>query len=619
MRIPKLNPLRSRRQVTSTFGGYDKRAVIEDGAWRNTQNVTLDEYPTLKVRGKRGTILDNGTAVAPTEIVKCGNELAYIEGSVIHVGDESFDWSGSITSGYEHQLVVFGAYLLIFPEGRYINTTDFTDRGDMEDGAFTDDTPVFIRISDRDGEAIGATELPTAPEDPDEGDWWVDTSTVPNVLKKFNGEEWMAYSSPYVSITCNELGTKFKAGDAVEIETYTTTSAPEPAVLPKGIEGYHTITAVKHGSIVFKGSLDKKVVISSTGDPAVSGSRISIGRWMPRLDVVFECGNRLWGAFCGESNDGNYYNEIYATALGDFKNWRVYEGAISTNSYTASIGKGGRFTGGCAYQGIPTFFKEDVMFRVYGSYPEQYQIQETPCVGAVDDETIANPSHMNLGRSLAIVNNILFYKSRNGVCYFDGSAPVDIGGIFGDTKYHDAVGGAFGKKYYLSMADENNVYHLFVYDASKGQWIREDNTRVRRFAEVKDECYFIWYDGTNRKLMTVNGTGVTESGPIEWFAETGDLGLSYNDGRYSYSDIDRKYVERLTIRVRLAVGSYLGVEISYNDKPFRTISRIAGYNLETFSLPVPVMRCDHFRLRLSGRGDAQIYSIAKVVQGGSDK
>ena len=119
--------------------------------------------------------------------------------------------------------------------------------------------------------------------------------------------------------------------------------------------------------------------------------------------------------------------------------------------------------------------------------------------------------------------------------------------------------------------------------------------------------------------MTVNGTGVEESGPIEWFAETGDLGLTYNDGRYSYSDIDRKYVERLTIRVRLAVGSYLGVEISYNDKPFKTISRIAGYNLETFSLPVPVMRCDHFRLRLSGRGDAQIYSIAKVVQGGSDK
>ena len=616
MRIPKLNPLKERRQITSAFLGYDKRAVIEDGAWRNTQNVTLDEYPTLKVRGKRGTILDDGTAVAPTEIVKCGNKLAYIEGSVIHVGDESFDWSGSITANSEHQLIVFGAYLLIFPEQRYINTTDFTDRGDMDAGVYTDQYPVFFRICDKDGEAIGAQEGTSPPGVADEGDWWLDTSTIPNVLRKYNGEEWIAYGSTYISVTCSALGTTFKVGDGVEIGTYTTTTASDPAELPKGIEGYHTITAVTNGNIVFKGELDKKVVISTTpGNPdPISGSRIFIGRWMPKLDVVFECGNRLWGAFCG-SDSGEFYNEIYATALGDFKNWRVY-GTISTNSYTASVGHGGKFTGGCNYQGIPTFFKEDMMFRVYGSYPEQYQIQQTPCIGPMDEFSAGQ--HSKIGRSLAIVNNILYYKSRGGVCYFDGSAPVDIGGIFGDTKYHDAVGGAFGKKYYLSMADEDNVYHLFVYDTSKGQWIREDNTRVRRFAEVGDECYFIWYDGTNRKLMTVNGTGEKESGPIEWYAETGDLGLTYQSGRYTYQDVDRKYVERLTIRMRLGIGSYVAVEISYNGGEFKTISRIAGYNLESFSLPVPVKRCDHFRLRLSGRGDAQIYSIAKLVQGGSD-
>ena len=566
MRIPKLNPLRSRRQVTSTFGGYDKRAVIEDGAWRNTQNVTLDEYPTLKVRGKRGTILDDGTAVAPTEVIEVNGKVCYIEGNALHVGENEYTL-GALNPNKEHAIIKMGAYLIILPEYYYFNTANTSDQGAIESDLETSGD-ITVEPCDETGDT---------------------TVEIKNYTKVSNQ-----------SIT----GTEFSVDDAVEIFRLSGT-----AVTPEGFEGYHVVTAIGNGYIVYKGI---------TESATISGSNtvFMISRAVPVVDVLFECGNRLWGAHWGNDIHNNFVNEIYASELGSFKNWRKYQGAISTNSYTASIGKGGRFTGGCAYQGIPTFFKEDVMFRVYGSYPKQYQIQETACNGAMDE---GYKEDGGTGRSLAIVNNILFYKSRNGVCYFDGSAPVDIGGIFGDTKYHDAVGGAFGKKYYLSMADENNVYHLFVYDTSKGQWIREDNTRVRRFAEVRDECYFIWYDGTNRKLMTVNGTGVEESGPIEWFAETGDLGLTYNDGRYSYSDIDRKYVERLTIRVRLAVGSYLGVEISYNDGEFKTISRIAGYNLETFSLPVPVMRCDHFRLRLSGRGDAQIYSIAKVVQGGSDK
>jgi hypothetical protein len=568
MRIPKLNPLQSRRQVTSTFGGIDKRSVIEDGSWRNTQNVTLDEYPTLKVRGKRGTILSGGTAVAPTEIVKVDGKLCYIEGSNIHIGSDTYAFA-RVSGNNDHSIIVMGAYLIILPEYAYFNTSDPNDKGMIESDLRTSGD-VTLTPCDETGDT---------------------TAQIKNYTKVSNSQ-----------IDADD----FNVGDGIEI--YHESGETN---IPDNFVGYHVLTAIDDGYFVYKGAPAETTTISATH------LSFYISRGVPVVDVIFECGNRLWGARWGKDiHNEKFVNEIYASALGDFRNWRIYEGAISTNSYTASVGTGGKFTGGCAYQGVPTFFKEDAMFRVYGSYPEQYQIQETACNGVIDEGTTAE---WIAGRSLSIVNNVLYYKSRTGVCAFDGSLPVDIGAVFGKTKYHNAVGGAFGKKYYLSMADENNVYHLFVYDTAKGLWIREDNTRVRRFAEVGDELYFIWYDGTNRKLMTVNGTGEKESGPIEWFAETGELGLNYQDGRYTYSDIDRKYIERLTIRMRLGIGSYVSVEISYNDEEFKTISRIAGYNLDSFSLPVPVKRCDHFRLRLSGRGDAQIYSIAKLTQGGSDK
>ena len=83
---------------------------------------------------------------------------------------------------------------------------------------------------------------------------------------------------------------------------------------------------------------------------------------MPDVDILFESGNRLWGARFGPtkyiaSERDNYgsiglvkrtLNEIYASALGDLKNWRVYQN-VSTDSYAASVGSDGEWTGGADY------------------------------------------------------------------------------------------------------------------------------------------------------------------------------------------------------------------------------------------------------------------------------
>ena len=74
------------------------------------------------------------------------------------------------------------------------------------------------------------------------------------------------------------------------------------------------------------------------------------------MDFVIESGNRLWGCRYGKALNGETVNEIYASKLGDFRNWYCFAG-ISTDSYTASVGTDGAFTGAVTYMGRPIFFK----------------------------------------------------------------------------------------------------------------------------------------------------------------------------------------------------------------------------------------------------------------------
>ena len=163
-------------------------------------------------------------------------------------------------------------------------------------------------------------------------------------------------------------------------------------------------------------------------------------RHMPNMDFLIESGNRLWGCRYGTALNGDVVNEIYACKLGDFKNWSCFM-SLSTDSYTASCGTDGQFTGAITHLGYPLFFKENCVHKVYGNIPANFQIQDTACRG------VQKGCH----GSLAIVNETLFYKSRGGICAFDGSLPKDASYVLGNEAYSDAVGGAHGNKYYVSM------------------------------------------------------------------------------------------------------------------------------------------------------------------------
>ena len=157
------------------------------------------------------------------------------------------------------------------------------------------------------------------------------------------------------------------------------------------------------------------------------------------------------------------------------------------------------------------------------------------------------------------------------------------------------------------MADSYGQYHLFVYDTQKGMWHKEDSTKAIQFCNCRGELYFI---DDSRNIKTINGSGTQDTEPISWMAETGIIGCS---SPY------KKYVSRLTIRMALDIGSTVDFYIQYDSMDsWEHAGTLSGTSLKTFNVPIKPHRCDHFRLRIEGEGDAKIFSIVKTIEEGSD-
>jgi hypothetical protein len=257
------------------------------------------------------------------------------------------------------------------------------------------------------------------------------------------------------------------------------------------------------------------------------------------------------------------------------------------------------WTGAITHLGYPVFFKEGFLHKVYGNFPSNFQIQTTACRG------VERGSH----KSLAIVNEALYYKSPSGVCVYDGSLPQEVSYAFGDERFCDGVAGSCGNKYYISMKSlSTNKYVLMVYDTAKRMWHKEDETNAKSFCTCDSELYYI--DAADGKLKTMLGSGELDTNPVKWMAETGVLGTDMPD---------KKYISRLTVRLSLAIGSVVQIFAQYDScGNWEHLGTLNGTTLKTFSVPVKPKRCDHMRLRICGVGEAKIYSISKTIEQGSD-
>jgi hypothetical protein len=293
---------------------------------------------------------------------------------------------------------------------------------------------------------------------------------------------------------------------------------------------------------------------------------------------------------------GRTVNEIYACKLGDFRNWHCFQG-LSTDSYAASRGSDGVFTGAATHLGHPIFFREDCIEKVYPSPSGAHQIVTTAARGV----------QKGCWRSLVTVGETLYYKSRSDVCAYTGALPVSVSRALGDAAYDDARAGALGGLYCLSMRGADGAWALFTYDTDRGIWHKEDGTKALCFAQMDGQLY--WIDEDTGKLWSNGGTGGVKEEPFPWSATSGVMG---------YALPEQKYLSRFVIRSEVPEGSAIELAIRYDDGPWLERGTYEGTGLRSFVLPVAPRRCDHLQLRLRGRGQVKIYSIAKYIQRGSD-
>lgn len=615
---PILKELRTSREMIDVFKGYNHNLRIGDGEFYDMKNLTSTRYPVLSPREKRGVY---ATPENPQGLI-AKDALCYVDGSDFVINE--YRISLGLSTSEEKcpkRLVSMGAYVIIFPDGKWVNTAkwdgntfnEYADDGSIDgygdiDRTFTTTAPVKFTLSRIDASEYTVTYTQASEPDVEKaenGEMWLDQSSTPHSLKQYSESSgmWVSVPTTYIKIESAGIGVGFEQYDGIEISGL------------KNVDLKSTVLDGSGNNIILEGSsakqiseLDGSMIVWDRGDDylVVIGildieqtiiNEVTVSRKMPLMDYVIESENRLWGCRYGLAHNGNVVNEIYSCKLGDFKNWNCFMG-LSTDSYVVSCGTDGLFTGAVTHRGRPLFFKENYLHMIYGNYPANYQVQTTACRGV----------QRGCYRSLAIVNEILYYKSRSSICAFDGSLPQEVSYALGEESYSDAVACAHGNKYYISMRDSSGVYHLFVYDTAKGLWHREDNLRADAFCSCRGELYCI--DHTSGYIITMTGSGEETEEAVEWMAESGVIGTD---------SPDRKYISRLNVRMSLDLNTRIFFFAQYDScGEWEHLATLTGTTLKSFVLPIKPKRCDHMRIRIQGIGGARIYSITKTLEQGSD-
>lgn len=630
MRLPILNEIPSSREMISAFGGYNHNIRISEGEFYDMKNLTSSEYPSLAPRKKRGKYDPDNTPDNPKALLS-KEKLYYVDGSDLYCDGYLLSYKTEdgtmqevkleLDEETEKTLVSIGAYIIIHPDMKYINTNDPSDHGLIRrKNTALPERFVAFSLVDSYGLMLhnkGSMTIPngeTEPENAENGDYWIDTSQeYTAVLKRYDGdrETWLTVNDTYTRIyqmhynyndKKNGLLANIQVGDGI-----TFSGVKGDASFLDGINV--VVERLDMDGIVVKNPANQVLpCLTYHQEYNENEDPVSIECKVPKLDYLIECGNRLWGCRYGKDDDGNLVNQIYVSKLGDFKNWNCFAG-ISTDSYIASVGTDGAFTGAINYGGYPHFFKEGYIHKVYGNMPANFQIQTIACRGVQEGSS----------KSLAIVNEVLYYKSTKAICAYDGSLPVTISGPLGDALYIKAVGGAWGSKYYISMEEKNSAsdnnanYRLFVYDTAKGMWHKEDDTQALCFCENRGQLFYIDYADRKIKLIEAPswfGEFDVEPEPIKWSAETGIIGTD---------SPDKKYITRLIVRLSMEYGTRIKFFVDYDSLgKWEHIYTAEGTLLKSFSIPVKAQRCDHLRIRIEGIGHAKIFSICKVLEEGSD-
>ena len=576
---PYLQQRGRNRSITTDFRGLNLSQGIGDGEWAWMQNMDTREYPAVARRQKRVHVatLNKPNGLCATD------RLCFVDGVKFYYNGFYY---GDVEDS-EKTLVPMGAKIAIFPDKKLFDTTTFSFT-DMEQKNVSSGT-VSVTLAKGDGTPYGEyTEGGTAPENPENGQLWLDTSGDAPVMKTWSEAQglWVAEATTYVLVSATGLGQGLKALDGV------TVSGLEEG----GLNGDWILTDAGPDYILFTGILQK--ALTQAGE-------VRVERTCPEMDFVVEKDNRLWG--CSSAD-----HEIYCCKLGDPTNWRAYQG-VATDSYAVTVGTPGPFTGAAVSGSAVIFFKENCLHRVYGTQPSNFTVYVDNLRGV----------QQGCHKSAVRVNEYLYYKSVFDVCVYADSEVAGISAALGTESYKNAVAGVCGNRLYLSMEDQEGAWQLLVYDTAAGVWTREDGTHALGFASCLTETFMLRADGELYALLpgeynkdffmvgsdyTVYAQEETDE-EVSWELRTGEILRELPD---------HKYIGKIQLDLELDPGARAEVALRRDGGAWEKVQELSGGDQRRCTLPIYPRRCDRMEIRLTGVGHVRLVNWSKYVGYGSE-
>lgn len=576
---PYLQQRGRNRSITTDFRGLNLSQGIGDGEWAWMQNMDTREYPAVARRQKRVHVatLNKPNGLCATD------RLCFVDGVKFYYNGFYY---GDVEDS-EKTLVPMGAKIAIFPDKKLFDTTtlSFTD---MEQKNVSSGT-VRVTLAKGDGTPYGKyTEGGTAPENPENGQLWLDTSGDAPVMKTWSEAQglWVAEATTYVLVSATGLGQGLKALDGVTVS----------GLEESGLNGDWILTDAGPDYILFTGILQK--TLTQAGE-------VRVERTCPEMDFVVEKDNRLWG--CSSAD-----HEIYCCKLGDPTNWRAYQG-VATDSYAVTVGTPGPFTGAAVSGSAVIFFKENCLHRVYGTQPSNFTVYVDNLRGV----------QQGCHKSAVRVNEYLYYKSVFDVCVYADSEVAGISAALGTESYKNAVAGVCGNRLYLSMEDQEGAWQLLVYDTAAGVWTREDGTHALGFASCLTETFMLRADGELYALLpgeynkdffmvgsdyTVYAQEETDE-EVSWELRTGEILRELPD---------HKYIGKIQLYLELDPGARAEVALRRDGGAWEKVQELSGGDQRRCTLPIYPRRCDRMEIRLTGVGHVRLVNWSKYVGYGSE-
>ena len=302
----------------------------------------------------------------------------------------------------------------------------------------------------------------------------------------------------------------------------------------------------------------------------------TLSRAMPDIVIACTANNRVFGA-------DQFGETIYASKLGDFKNWNVFEG-LSTDSWYGSVGTEGPFTALCSLGSQVVAFKDNYIHQLYGETPNNFAIPKQIAGGCID------------GRSVAQIRGQLFYLAHDGVYVFAGGNPVKISSAL-SLCATGGVGGTDGARYYISVEKADGT-ELLVYDAECDMWHKEDEFSAVSFIKYNDKLY-----AADENTLYEIGSGDTG----EWF---------WQSKCFDETDMNLSAVVNLYVKAELKENSCLRVLVSCDGGDMTECAAISYSGRKAVRVPVRFRASESYQIRIAGKGDAQIKAIERVVYSG---